>query len=208
MFAGGSWNKETFKPRFDVKCYSTVGAGNANGIFQAHNNAGEPYDLAEYLESLGVKLDFSNIAAAVNAFSNAVVSRLPVIDITKFTASYNASGIFASKHIETIDKLICCERTFDYYNNEFDGAIALENLTIEGVIANNKLNFSSCTKLSKASHVSIVEHIHATKTMSITLSKTAVDTAFETSEGAADGSTSPEWLALVASRPNCTISLA
>ena len=42
----------------------------------------------------------------------------------------------------------------------------------------------------------------------ITFSKTAVNKAFETSAGANDGSTSAEWLALVGTKPNWTISLA
>ena len=44
--------------------------------------------------------------------------------------------------------------------------------------------------------------------LTVTFSKTAVDKAFETAEGANDGSTSPEWLALVATRPNWGIGLA
>lgn len=208
MFAGSRWNKETFKPRYDIKCYATS-PGNCVQMFYMHNrNAGEPYDLVEHLAELGVELDLSYFGALFQCFQYAGFSRVGVIDLTGASSSYGLYCVLANSSIETIDKLVLKEYSFDYYGNEFQGADALKNLTIEGVIANNNLNFSACTKLTKASHVSIFEHIHVTKTISITLSKTAVDTAFETSEGVADGSTSAEWLALVASRPNCTISLA
>jgi hypothetical protein len=45
-------------------------------------------------------------------------------------------------------------------------------------------------------------------TISATLSKTAVDAAFETSSGAKNGSSSTEWKNLIATRPEVTISLA
>ena len=158
QFAGAAWNKETFKPKFDIKNNAPNGPGNANSLFQNHNNDGEPYDLVEHLESLGVKLDFSTFSAAVNAFNAAKISRLPSIDITVMGGSYNTSSIFASKYIETIDEVVCCERTFDYYNNEFNGATALKNITIKGVIANNKLNFSPCP-LTHDSLMSIINQL-------------------------------------------------
>ena len=41
----------------------------------------------------------------------------------------------------------------------------------------------------------------------VSVKKDAVNIAFETSAGAGDGSTSAEWLALVATKTNWTISL-
>ena len=63
--------------------------------------------------------------------------------------------------------------------------------------------------LSKDSIISIINALStATSDLPITLSITAVNNAFETSPGAADGSTSEEWTALIATKPNWTISLA
>lgn len=62
--------------------------------------------------------------------------------------------------------------------------------------------------LSKASIVNIFSCISKTASdITLTLSLGVVNTAFETSEGAADGSTSAEWLALVEAHSNWTISL-
>lgn len=62
--------------------------------------------------------------------------------------------------------------------------------------------------LSKDSIVSVISCLSPTATSNtLGLKLTAVDAAFETSPGAADGSTSAEWLALVAAHSNWTISL-
>jgi hypothetical protein len=54
----------------------------------------------------------------------------------------------------------------------------------------------------------IVNALSTTTTgLFVTLRKDAVNKAFETSEGAMDGSTSDEWLALAATKANWTISL-
>lgn len=99
------------------------------------------------------------------------------------------------------------------YNLTFNQCYALEELNIEcvgdGCIAGDGLTFTDCTKLNKASITSVINALSTTTTgLTVTLSKTAVNNAFATAEGAADGSTSVEWLALVATRSNWTIALA
>ena len=94
------------------------------------------------------------------------------------------------------------------FNHAFDYCSGLIYLRVQGVIGQSGFDVKRSTKLSKESHISIVNAFSTTATISATFSKVAVDKAFETSEGANDGSTSPEWLALVATRPNVTIALA
>ena len=70
------------------------------------------------------------------------------------------------------------------------------------------LSLKYSTKLSKDSILSLMACLSAEASgKTLTLSQTAVDAAFETSSGAADGSTSAEWLALVEAHSNWTISL-
>lgn len=95
----------------------------------------------------------------------------------------------------------------------FAQCTSLEELHIEcvgdGCIAGNNLTFRDCTKLNKPSIVSVINALSTTTSgLTVTFSKTAVNKAFETTEGANDGSTSAEWLALVATRSNWTIALA
>lgn len=175
MFAGAKWNLDTFKPRYDIKNYYKWSSVNANYMFQNHNHTNQIYDLSSFLNLINIVLDTSGMAAMVGFFNAANVSRVPAIDITKISSSYNTYQMFASKFIETIDKLICCERTFDYYGNEFSGATALKNIVIEGVIANNKLNFSDCP-LTHDSLISIINALKdfsgTTETRSITFGAT------------------------------------
>ena len=70
------------------------------------------------------------------------------------------------------------------------------------------LNFNPCTKLSKASITSAVNGLNGSVADKVvTFSLTAVNKAFETSEGANDGSASAEWTSLVGTKTNWTISL-
>ena len=94
---------------------------------------------------------------------------------------------------------------FDYM---FSSCSGLTNLTIAGGINTSGMSLGSATKLSKASITSVVNALSASASgKSITFSKTAIASAFETSSGAADGSTSDEWLNLIATKSNWTISL-
>ena len=71
------------------------------------------------------------------------------------------------------------------------------------------INISSATKLVKESIESIIRALWDNASgRTLTLSLTAVKKAFETSSGANNGNTSEEWLALVASKSNWTITLA
>lgn len=84
---------------------------------------------------------------------------------------------------------------------------ALRELRFQGSIQAD-LSVKGSKLLSKDSIQSLLPCLSGTvsgKTLSLSLQ--AVDTAFETAEGAADGSNSAEWTALVDSKPNWTISL-
>lgn len=94
------------------------------------------------------------------------------------------------------------------FNTPFQNCGALEDITFEGTIGQNGLSFQGSPKLNKASIISIINCLSTTTTgLTVTFSLTAVNNAFETSEGAADGSTSEEWLNLVATKPNVEVIL-
>ena len=67
---------------------------------------------------------------------------------------------------------------------------------------------SQCTLLDKESLTSIINCLSdSTSGLTVTLSLTAVNKAFEITNGADNGSNSTEWLNLVNTRSNWTISL-
>lgn len=91
--------------------------------------------------------------------------------------------------------------------NAFRYCYALENITFVGHIYLS-LDLQWSTKLSRASIENIMETLdEGIGGLSLTLSKAAVDNAFETAAGAADGSTSQAWTELVGNRLNWTVSL-
>ena len=121
-------------------------------------------------------------------------------------AKKTTATMFYNSKVRIIRKLTVAETT-EFPNNTFYGATELEELTMSGTIA-KAFKVSDTTKLSKASIKSVFSCLSDTTTeLTTTFSKTAVNKAFETSEGANDGSTSAEWNTLVATKPNWTISL-
>lgn len=105
-----------------------------------------------------------------------------------------------------INKLII-EGTCTWAANSFYYCTKLIELYIEGTI-DTAFYLNDCESLNKASLTNVMNILSTTTSgLTCTLSKTAVDKAFETSEGANDGSTSTEWTTLVNSKSNWTISL-
>ena len=95
-------------------------------------------------------------------------------------------------------------------NHAFFNCIELEEINVicNGGSFAADLSLQYSTKLSRASVTSIINALSTTTTgLTVTLSKTAVNKAFETTAGAGDGSTSAEWQSLIAPKSNWTISL-
>ena len=129
------------------------------------------------------------------------------VDIYLSATGANNSNTFAAcLYLKRIRKLIVAETTQYSYN--FGSCNSLEEITFEGIIGNN-INFAPCKKLNKASITSIITHLSSTTSgKTLTLSKTAVNKAFATTEGGTDGSSSDEWAALIATKTNWTITLS
>lgn len=193
-FAGVGWMKDTFKPKHNIK------PTNATNMF----SNGLITDIYSGLDACGTELDFSECTLMGSVFYASGITKLRRIDCTAATAT---SYLFSySSSLETIEAWVVTENT--PVMNIFISCSALKNLTIEGVIGQNGLDLQWSTKLSKASITSIMTALSTTTSgLSVIFSKTAVNTAFETSEGANDGSTSEEWLDLIATKSNWTISL-
>lgn len=192
LFAGQAWNNTTFYPPA-----VTLTADRAMYMF---SRIGFNGDLAQRMEDCGFFVDFSKCKYIDSLFQNAMsVTRLGVLDFSG--ASLGSKSVFlTTQKLVTIDKIIVGENTKEY-TNWFTNNTTLENLTIEGVIDKNGFDTKSCTKLSKASIISIINCLSTnTSGLSITLSKTAVETAF-------GSTTSTEWTTLIGTRPNWTISL-
>ena len=196
-FAGHGWNNENLKPKYNLN----NGITNAAFMFYSSAFVG---DLAQHLEDLGITLDTSK-ATNMASFANSAqkVTRFGVIDATGANTA-NSGNIFSfCMALEKIDKWVVSEAT---NIGTLTSCSKLTSLAIEGTIGQTG-SFKD-SPLDKESITSVVTHLSDTATKkSMTFKKTAVDTAFETSDGANDGSTSDEWQALIGTKPNWTVVL-
>lgn len=194
-FAGTGWTIDTFRPTQDI---NITGSANYCFIYNACNA-----DLVEWCEQLGINITIKP-SFATSMFQNSKFTRLPELD---FSLLSSLSSTFTScTELVTVDKLKINTKGTVAFSSTFNGCTSLKNITIEGIIGKD-IDFKACTELSKASITSVMNARSTTATFTVTFAKAAVDKAFETAEGANDGSTSAEWNALDNERPNVTIAL-
>lgn len=165
-FGGSGWNNKTFKPKYDI---TPVYADN---LFQ---NA-RITNLKQALIDCGVKLDMSNVYQSQNFLRSSQITVLPEIDTTSMK---NITGLFTyASNLTTITKLILKDDGSQVASNTFTGATKLATMIVDGTIGQN-FDLSPCAKLSKESITSVINALSDTTTsMKLTLSKTAVNTAF------------------------------
>ena len=160
-------------------------------------------------QELGIKFDFSNVRNLSYTFADkGFWKTLNVIDMTGTTGNndYAFYGGYGDQKTR-INKLIVNENT--KFNTIFGYCGRLTHMIVEGTIGQNGFDVHWSPSLSKASIISIINALSSTAAdKSVTLSKKAVNAAFETSEGTADGAESEEWLNLISQKSNWTITLS
>ena len=189
-FYGDGWTAKTFRPKYDMK------PTEANSMFQ-HTYGLANVDMVEHLKSLGVVLDFSNAPTLNYTFSLSYAKRWGDIDTRKCTSLVYTFDQ-AYNNLQTIDKIILKDDGSQTFDNTFRYVYQLKEVRFAGVIGQNGLNLSGTKVLSKDSFESLVNALSATATgKTVTLSNVAKQAAF----------TAEEWAALIATKPNWTISL-
>lgn len=175
-FAGEGWNNVTFKPKYPINA-----VGDASYMFD--NCALSNFDFIEKAKELfGVDedgnpkeqlLNTSGVTSMTYCFRSANIKHYGVIDCTNCK---EANRLFYGSKVEIIDELIVHENL--KFTNAFDYTGSLVNITIKGVIAQNGFKITS-SGLSKASIISIINALSTTTSgLTVTLSKTAINTAF------------------------------
>lgn len=205
-FQGQGWTADTFKPKYPVRPISS------ENIFYNSTFAG---DMRDYCE-----LDLKKMREGRNLFYGSAIQHLGVIDLQSTSggggAYATASNMFNNaKNLETIEKIIFYKDCKYSIAGMFNLCPKLREVQFEGELLpfqgtkSGNLDMSSCTLLSKNSIISCINVLSLESSgKTATFSQAAVDKAFETSEGANDGSTSDEWLALEATKePAWTIAL-
>ncbi len=188
-FSGNGWTSETLKPKHKVipanNSYGTEGMFCFCNIFNK-----QPIDFREIEE----KFDFSDISSAVRMFADANIQHITLNLTNVLDIRDTFSGAYRSLGVNYLHLTLSEHST---YNNAFRYNSSLTDLEIAGAIGNT-INFQH-SPLSKASIESVINALSDTATgIAATFKKTAVDAAF----------TTDEWNALVATKPNWTITLA
>lgn len=197
MFSGRGWTNDTFKPKYDTTVYNAYMLFRYSGIV----------DLGEALRVSGRKLVIDTNSLAYT-FNTTLMEVIDGIEFKKPIERFDSTFSYSNKLREIKVPLPVTETTV--FSGAFDGCSALEEMRFDKIrtISTSTLNLKSCTKLSKESFYNVIEALHDNLSgLCVTLSKTAVDNAFETSKGLADGSTSTEWITLISERTMCTILL-
>ena len=193
-FYGSGWNDVSFNPERVIKPEKAV------SMFQK-----------SYInESLYTdNLDFSACVTMQNCFNdNTKVKRLKKIDARKVALGWNGMNyaFMNCSSLESIDEFYP-PNTAKLFQT-FTGCSSLKHIAFMSDIKTSDLNLSSCTLLDKASISSVVHSLSDdARGLSVTLSRAAVNKAFETSEGANDGAMSGAWVVLIGFKVNWTISL-
>ena len=194
-FAGSTWKEANFKPKYDM--YVT----NANYMFAYSAIKG---DLVEYLEELGIVLDFSKNGGYNNTFQQTDFTRIGVVEFAINPTSPLTGTFMNSELLETIELLKIADSGQQTFGSTFNGCTALKHIKVTGKIGTAfDIHYSP---LDKESILSIANAV-LDKAFTIKFNLDAVNKAFETSEGANDGSTSTEWTNLWIDKPKVSISL-
>ena len=203
-FGGEIWNNGLLNPKYDMYVNDAI------YMFYFNTMGG---DLVEYFKNIGKVLSFEG-AGDKNLNS--------VFQYSNFTrvGKMHSSGASWYSTFADCAYLVTIDEVGNYDENgnvqlttsTFSNCPALENITIRGKISGST-DFKSSTKLSRASIENIINHLSNTASgKTLTLSQTAVDREFKGVSGAdfttvVEGSVSAEWLGLVSTKPNWTITL-
>lgn len=146
-FAHGSWNDETFKPKYDLHP-----VGDATNMFRSCKIT----DLKGILERQGVVLDTSQATSPANMFYECrKLTRLPSIDLTNSSTTFGFSFSYCSDLV-SIDKIILNQE--GALSVHFDYCVSLEHIRFEGIIG-QALELRWSSKLTGGSVQDIIDHL-------------------------------------------------
>ncbi len=189
------WNIENFKPKYNIIPDSE--ASNSQGMFCGINRDcgdDELMDMSEICSGLGIAIDVSHATNLKKAFSSNGVKRWGELNFEN--AVDLGQAFYGSTKLEVIDKIISSEETV-WADDMFEEAgDALRHCIVEGSVARN-INIPS-KNLDKESITSIIYALSNNIVGKITLSRYAINKAFETAPGAEDGIMYGDWSMLVA----------
>lgn len=181
------WTADNFKPKYNIKP-----EGSAAYMFYANVITGLDLREDKFKEKYGIEIDLSS---ATNLTQFIAYSRVRYVGtVTAPVSTIGLQNMFANAtNLLGISKIIIpTEVQTINTSGAFTNCTLLQEVYFDGYIPSS-VSFQWCP-LIKASIKNILEHLSPTATgQTLTLKKSAIDKAFETSEGANDGCASAEW---------------
>ena len=165
-FGGRGWNAETFKPKYDIR---------PTAAYMMFRSFGGRIDLVEHLKTLGITLDLSNCTNFQYFLQWSNITRIGEVDIRQAKGSATTAMFAYATYLHTIDLLKVAETNTTM--NVFESCSALQNITVEGVVAAN-VGFQNSSKLNDASVDSIIAALkdrNGTSTLTFTVHKDVYD---------------------------------
>jgi hypothetical protein len=151
-FGGYGWTKDTFKPKYNI-----VPQGS---MYMAFRSNYASCDLVAQLKECGVVMNTAKCTNFQYAFYGSRFSHIGEIDATGITNANVFTSMFAEtgSYLHTIDKIKLATTT-GAFSGMFSGCANLKNITFEGEINRNGLNF----QWSPLTHDSLMSIINALK---------------------------------------------
>ena len=185
------WKDENFYPNHDIKP-----TGSISSIFYMSTIV----DLTQRLKDCRVVFDTSKATSGTSCFQACYsLTRAPIMDLSSFTGSlgnfYFGCNMLKEAGFKNISESVTFPKTFQ-------NCSSLEHCPVENSVIGSSVDVSACP-FDKETIISWVNALSTTTSgQTITFKLSAVNKAFETSEGANDGSTSTEWSKLTGTKPN------
>lgn len=131
------------------------------------------------------------------------------LNVDTSAATYYNSVFLRQRALEIIDGTPLDPTNANALSSTFGSCEALKEVRFAPQTIKVAIGFPNSTQLSADTITSVINGLSPDiSDLTATFTTQAVDTAFETAAGAADGSASAEWLALIGTKPNWTIILA
>lgn len=203
-FSGTGWPK-VLNPKYNIVFKEKIKTERfCQGMFYAFNRdrtMGEQMDVSEICS----KIDFSGCLSANFVFAQAKIKNVfcdfgNCIQLSN-TFNCNDGGSIDYIYLKVTEKCTEFSSTFFYCVNLTDIRFTEDS----SIAADISLDRSPLNKESIENIIDTLSPTVINKTLK--LKKTAVDNAFETSNGLADGSVSDEWIQLKNSKSNWIINL-
>ena len=176
-FAGFGWAKETLNPKHRISIVDTNTSSNFASQMFYRCNGNATHDNWIDFSVIADKFDFSGVMRATSMFDSANIKNL-YVDFSncvygEYTFASQWGGGVDNLTLKVTDKLINANNMF-LYNSKLKEI----RFTDDSELCVN-INFSQSVNLSKASITSIINCLSTAKNgLTVTLSKTAVNTAF------------------------------